>query len=159
MNDTVEQLIHNPNFKPSANAQTDIESGQVDARIVRTLLTLTEKHTINVSLIKTGHPLGPRTPGGYPNSHFYYRAVDITAVDGISIQEHGGDPAILDVGRILRGIPPQERPDHIFGPQEWHTALRYPASTGFRSDPFHNSIHVDHIHLSFETENGTENQE
>ncbi len=103
--------------------------------------------------------MGPVTPGGLVNSHYYYRAVDIVAVDGNPIAGHATDSAIVDVGRIVRHLPPQERPDHIYGPVEWHAALGYSSREGFRCDPFHNKIHADHLHLSFESETGTSNEE
>lgn len=153
------QLLALPTFRPSADARLDLESGNVDARLVEVLFVLAQEHNLDVSIIKTGHPLGPTTPGGFTNSHYYYRAVDITAVDGKSLLEYPTDQDVLAIGRILRSLPPQARPDHIFGPEAWQTSLGYTVSAGFRSDAFHNQIHADHLHLSFELETGTENQE
>ena len=153
------ELLANSTFKPSPEARADLESGQTDPRLIFVLLFLTRQHGLEVSTIKTGHPLGARTPGGFVNSHYYYRAVDISAVDGKPVAGHGADPELVSVGRMLRELAPQWRPDCIFGPAEWHAALGYPATAGFRSDPFHNQIHADHLHLSFEAETGTENQE
>ncbi|MDQ2714072.1 MAG: hypothetical protein M3Z08_04120 [Chloroflexota bacterium] len=159
LNRQVEQLLAIPAFKPSSQARADLESGNTDARLVSVLLTLAQKHALEVSTIKTGHPLGPKTPGGFVNSHYYYRAADITAIDGKSIAGHETDSDIVDVGRMLRNLLPQDRPDHIFGPEAWQAALGYASTAGFRSDPFHNQIHADHLHLSFELETGTDNQE
>jgi hypothetical protein len=159
VNGQVEQLFELSTFKPSEQAYADLASGNTDPRLVAILLALAQKHGLEISTIKTGHPLGPRTPGGFVNSHYFYRAVDIIAIDGKSIPGHETDPGIVDVGRILRGISPQDRPDYIFGPEAWHAVLKYPETAGFRSDPFHNRLHADHLHLSFESEEGTENQE
>jgi hypothetical protein len=155
----IQRLLASATFEASLSARADIESRLVDDRLIATLFALTNAHCIAVSTVKTGHPMGPTTPGGFSNSHYYYRAVDIVAVDGKPIAGHATDPAILDVGRILRHLPPQERPDHIYGPAEWHAALGYSSRSGFRSDPFHDKIHADHLHLSFESETSTSNEE
>ncbi|GER89808.1 hypothetical protein KDW_39700 [Dictyobacter vulcani] len=154
-----EQLLALPTFKPSAPALADLKSGNVDTRLVFVLLTLAQQHALDISTIKTGHPMEPKTRGGFVNSHYYYRAVDIIAIDGKSIAGHETDPDIVDVGRILRSLSPQDRPDHIFGPAAWHATLRYTSTAGFKNDPFHNQIYADHLHLSFELETGTDNQE
>src|SRR5438045_8388834 len=108
----VEHLLAMDTFKPSPGVRADLESGHVDDRIINVLLVLAKKHTLEVSVIKTGHPLGPTTPGGKNNSHYFYRAVDITAIDGKSLVGYATDPDILDVGRLLHDLPPQTRPDH-----------------------------------------------
>lgn len=158
-NRQIQRLLVIPTFKPSLQAHADLASGNTDPRLVSVLLTLASAHEIAVSTIKTGHPLGPKTPGGLVNSHYYYRAVDIVAIDEKTIVGHETDPSVVDIGRILRRLSPQARPDHIFGPGAWHAVLGYPSTAGFRNDPFHNLTHTDHLHLSFELETGTENQE
>ena len=77
----IEQLLAIPTFQPSSQALADLVSGNTDKRLIFVLLTLAQKHALDVS------------------------------------------------------------------------------TAGFRNDPFHNQIHVDHLHLSFEMETGTENQE
>jgi len=155
----VQQLLLLPTFIPSLDARADLESGRVDARLVAALTALARGHTIEVSKIKTGHPMGPTSPNGVVNSHYDYRAADIVAVAGHPIAGHATNPAVLGVGRVLRGLSPQERPDRIYGPATWHTTLRYPADTGFVSDAFHDHIHADHLHLGFATATGTANRE
>lgn len=131
----------------------------MDARLVRVLLALVHRRPIAVSLIKTGHPMGPTTPNGRPNAHYYGRAGDIVAVDGTPVAGNGAASGLVDLGRMLRAMPPEERPDSIMGPAEWHRALGDSASAGFVSDPFHDAIHADHLHLGFESESGTSNRE
>lgn len=143
------QLLALPTFRPSADARLDLASGNVDPRLVEVLLVLAQEHSLDISIIKTGHPLGPTTPGGFTNSHYYYRAVDITAVDGKSLLEYPTNPDVLAIRRILRSLSPQARPDHIFGPEAWQASLGYTASAGFRSDAFHNQILVGRaMHIS-----------
>ena len=115
----IEDLLSNPRLKPSANARADLEGGLVDPRLVRVLRALVEEHEIEVSTIKTGHPMGPTTPNGRHNSHYHGRAADITDVDGKPVRANGADPCLVEVGRILRGIPPDRRPDEMMGPADW----------------------------------------
>lgn len=155
----VAHLLVHPNLVLSADARADLEAGVVDPRLVAVLLALARKHRIEVSLIKAGHPFGPVTPGGKTNAHYYGRVADIVAVDRKPIAGNGADPGIVDVGRILRGMRPEDRPDQIMGPQAWHEALGYPRSAGFLSGPFHDAIHRDHLHVGFASESGTGNEE
>ncbi len=152
-------LLSNPNFDPSPNARTDLEHATADPRLVRILLALVERHVVEVSTIKTGHPMGPITPNGRPNPHYYGRAADITAVDGKPVRGNGADPDLVDVGRILRGIPPDRRPDEIMGPAAWQGALGYPKRAGFISDPVRDERHSDHLHVGFHRESGAANEE
>ncbi len=99
----ISALLSNPNLEPSPNARADLESGLVDPRLVGVLRALVEAHTIEVSTIRTGHPMGPTTPNGRPNPHYYGRAADVTAVDGKPVRGNGADPDVVHVGRILRG--------------------------------------------------------
>jgi hypothetical protein len=145
----VQNLLTNPRLKLSQAARADLEGGKVDARLIHVLWVLAGKHSLEVGIIKTGHPLGPRSRAGKENSHYYYRALDILAVDDKPVSSNPADPDIVDVGRILRELAPGERPDRIYGPAEWYAALNYPAAEGFISDAFHNRIHADHLHIGF----------
>lgn len=148
----VRELLSHPSFKPSKNARADLDSGAVDLRLVKVLIVLVQHHAIEVSIIKTGHPMGPTTPSSRPNDHYFYRVADIPAVDGKPVLGNGSDTSILHIGRILRRMTPQERPDQIMGPAEWHAALGLGESSGFISDAFHNAIHADHLHIGFGAE-------
>jgi hypothetical protein len=145
------ELLAHRNFTPSEPARRDLESGAVDPRLVKSLLALVQEHEIAVSVIKTGHPLGPTAPSGRINDHYYCRAADIRVVDGMSIMGNGADPRVVHVGRLLAALPVEIRPDRIMGPSDWHRCLDYTRDDGFISDPFHDRIHADHLHLGFST--------
>jgi hypothetical protein len=136
----------------SEDARVDLERGHVDDRLVDALLALIWGHEIAISVIKTGHPLGPAAPSGRENDHFFYRAADIVAVDGRPVADDPVSPGLLDVGRLLHALPPGIRPHRIFGPARWHQALGHSPADGFISDPFHDDIHADHLHLGYERE-------
>jgi hypothetical protein len=143
------ELLKSPRCKPTDDARLDLESGQVDARLVEALLALATDHEITISIIKTGHTLGATAPSGRENDHYFYRAADIIAVDGQPVADDACAPGLLGVGRILHALPPDIRPHRIYGPAGWHLALGYSAEDGFISDPFHDAIHDDHVHLGY----------
>jgi collagen type III alpha len=156
-------LLDHPNFEASPGSEGDLRSGIVDERLVAALQAITEEHAIYVSAIRTDHPFGPTIPEGYigasgvPNSHYYGRAADIAEVDGRPVEGNGTSEAVLDVGRILAGIPPGERPDEIVGPPEWQAELGYPREAGFITDPGLNAAHSNHVHVALQSGSGTVN--
>jgi hypothetical protein len=164
-----EDLLANPNFEASPQADGDLRAGIVDERLIATLQAIVKKHRIYVNVFKTGHTFGPGFPegptipigygdaGGYPNTHYFGRAVDIWEVDGAPILGCGSDPAVVDVGRMLAGIPPQQRPDVIIGPSAWNEALGYGREAGWILDEDQVALHEDHLHLGFDSAEGTSN--
>ncbi len=165
----VEELLRRPNFGATPEAAGDLESGIVDERLVTTLLTVTGKHSICVQTFKEGHfflpgvedgpliPEGYGNVGGLPNTHYYGRAADIWWVDGERVEGNGEDPAVLDVGRMLAGIPPQRRPDQIIGPPGWTKSLGYPQEAGWVLDRGQLDLHEDHLHIGYRDDTGTRN--
>jgi hypothetical protein len=141
----------------------------VDERLVAALAAVSAEHRICVDAIKEGHyflpgvPDGPRIPEGYgeagglPNTHYFGRAADIRWVNGEPVQGNATKRAVLDVGRILGGIPPGRRPDQIIGPERWARALGYRPEEGWILDPDQLELHADHLHIGYMDENGTRN--
>jgi len=160
---SAEELLRDLNFQASPGSVEDLRTGIVDERLVAALQAITEEHAIYVSAIKTDHPFGPTIPESYigasgvPNSHYYGRAADIAQVDGRPVEGNGSSEAVLDVGRILAGIPPGERPDEIVGPPEWQAELGYPREAGFVTDPGLNAAHSNHVHVGLQSDSGTAN--
>jgi len=165
----VKELLKEPNFGASPEAAGDLRAGIVDERLVVALRTITEEHRVCVDAFKEGHyfvpgvPDGPRIPEGYgragglPNTHYYGRAADIWWVDGKPVEGNATDPAVVDVGRELAGIPPQRRPDQIIGPRRWAKALGYGRERGWILDSDQLELHEDHIHLGYMYREGTRN--
>jgi hypothetical protein len=163
------KLLENPNFGASPKAVGDLEAGVVDPRLVSTLLAVTKEHRICVDTFKEGHyflpgvPDGPLIPasygdtGGLPNTHYYGRAADIRKVDGKPVRGNGTDPDILSVGEIIAGIPPQERPDQIIGPQSWTEALGRSRREGWVLDADQLRLHENHLHIGYISDDGTLN--
>ena len=155
------ELLKTRNFEASANAIDDLKAGIVDKRLVATLQTLAGQHRICVDAFKEGHYFlpgvkdGPLIPdsygeaGGLPNTHYYGRAADIRRIDGEPVRGNGTDPNILDLGRRIAGIPAQQRPDQIIGPQSWTDTLERSGEEGWILDEDQLKLHEDHIHLGY----------
>ena len=165
----VRRLLDNPNFGATPQAAGDLEAGIVDERLVAALSAVAAGHRICVDAIKEGHyflpgvPDGPRIPEGYgeagglPNTHYFGRAADVRWVNGEPVQSNATEQAVLDVGRILRGLPPGRRPDQIIGPERWARTLGYRPEAGWILDPDQLELHADHLHIGYMDENGTRN--
>ena len=163
------ELLETRNFEASRNAIGDLKGGVVDERLVATLQTVTEEHRICVDSFKEGHyflpgvPDGPLIPdsygdaGGLPNSHYYGRAVDVRRVNGKSVSGNGTDPDVLNIGEIISGIPPQQRPDQIIGPESWAKTLGRSSEEGWILDEDELKRHEDHIHIGYRSESSTSN--
>lgn len=165
-----ERLLSRPNFGATAKAAGDLESGIVDGRVISTLLAISEEHSICVQAFKDGHRFlpgvedGPTIPEGYgdsgglPNTHYFGRAADIYWINGEPIRGNGTQPAVLDVGRTLAGLPPQSRPDEIIGPPGWTEQLGYGWASGWVTGREPLELHEDHLHLGYRDETGTNNR-
>lgn len=149
MSSDLRVLLESSRLEASDVARADLESGQVDSRLVSLLARLTERHRIRVTTIKTGHPMGPRSPGGRENDHYFYRAADITAIDGCPVESDPISASLLQVGRTLMELRGAARPERVMGPAEWQRALGSGDRTGFREDEFAAAIHRDHLHVGF----------
>ena len=165
----VQRLMSRPNFGATPEAADDLKAGIVDERVISTLLTISEEHSICVQTFKEGHSFlpgvedGPTIPEGYgeagglPNTHYFGRAADIYRVDGMPVEGNGTKPAILDVGQILANIPPEQRPDQIIGPPDWTRRLGYGWAEGWILARDQLDLHEDHLHIGYRDESGTDN--
>jgi hypothetical protein len=163
------ELLETRNFEASPKAIGDLKAGVVDERLVAALQAITEEHRICVDAFKEGHyflpgvPDGPFIPEGYgdagglPNSHYYGRAVDVRRVNGKPIRGNGTDPDVQDIGEIISGIPPQQRPDQIIGPESWAKTLGRSSEEGWILDEDQLKLHEDHIHIGYIRNDGTWN--
>ena len=163
------KLLETRNFEASQRAIGDLRDGLVDERLVTTLQTVAEEHRICVDAFKEGHYFlpgvedGPLIPEGYgkagglPNTHYYGRAADIRKVNGKPVRGNGADPDVLDVGRTISDIPPQQRPDQIIGPRNWTEALDRSRGEGWILEYDQLALHEDHLHLGYTSEDETLN--
>jgi len=166
----VAALLEDPDFGASAEAVEDLRDGIVDPRLVDALLAITQKHQICVDAFKEGHYFiegvedGPFIPdeygeaGGLPNTHYHGRAADIWDVDGKAVEGNGTNEDVLSVGWMLAGMPREERPDQIIGPQNWTERLGRSRQEGWILAEDQLRLHEDHIHIGYKEEGTNKNR-
>ena len=131
------ELLASPNLILTERARADLASGAVDARLVDVLAAAVAEHRLSVSVFKTGHAKFVRGSTSVSN-HWYGRAVDVYAVDGVPVSRR--NPAARALVFTLLELP---GPPTEIG-QPWSDLLVYPGV-------FSDADHQDHLHLGFET--------
>ncbi len=128
-------LLHNPRVILSPQARADLAAGIVDERLVSLLTWISERHTITVSLFKTGH--SKYTRSGRVSHHYHGRAADIPYVDGIPVSRSSisGRNLLLQIAQLAEPL----RPDEVGHPYRGIVFL----------GGFSDSDHSGHIHLGF----------
>jgi hypothetical protein len=129
-------VLNNPRIVLSENARADLEAGLVDPRLVAILETVARRHSLAISVFKSGHSI--RTSSGSISNHFYGRAVDIYAVDGLTVSHTNGAARLLLLS--IASLPKQLRPTEL-----GHPFGNLPILGGF-SD----AAHGDHLHIGFD---------
>lgn len=131
----VAALLANPRLTLTANARGDLSAGIVDARIVAVLTLLLDKHTLAVSVFKTGHTeyVAGTDRVSY---HYYGRAVDIYEIDGQTVTPTSTTArTLVDELATITGVL---APTEVGSP----FVLSQP---GFFTD----ADHQDHVHIGY----------
>ena len=139
------RVLANPRIEVYACGRRDIESGQIDRRVLATLEYLAASGLRpTVSSLKCGH--GRLTSSGNVSEHSSGNAVDIAAINGIPIQGHQGQGSIteLAIQRLLT-LQGTLKAHQIISLMKFDGA----ASTHAMSD------HGDHVHVGWEPLFGT----
>ena len=128
-------LLENDRVALPFAAAADIRSGAVDDSVLRALTLLSQIHRLDVSVLRSGHPLRVFGTDRISN-HTEGRAVDIWAIDGRPVIESGGSPTVTDFMRAASGAGAYQ----VGGPVDLDGG-----------DPvyFADDTHQDHIHLGF----------
>lgn len=77
----VRAVLAEPRIRLPYAARADVATGAIAASVLRTLQALAESHVVDVSVVRSGHPLyvfGTSRPSDHPKGH----AVDVWALDG-----------------------------------------------------------------------------
>ena len=129
-------LLRNPRVVLTPNARVDLEAGAVDQRLVSLLTWIAERHTISITVFKTGH--SKYTRSGSISNHFNGRGADIFIVDGLPVSASNATAreVVLEIARLEGPLRPTEL-GHPFG------------ALGF-SGGFTDADHADHIHIGFD---------
>lgn len=129
-------LLENPRIILSANARADLETGVVDPLLLALLEMISRRHTLAISVFKSGHAI--RTRSGSVSNHFYGRAVDIYAVDGVGVS--ATNPAARRALLLISALPGELRP----------TELGHPFGDLKLSGGFTDADHGGHLHIAFD---------
>ncbi len=129
-------LLRNPRVVLTPNARADLEAGIVDQRLVSLLAWVAERHTISLTVFKSGH--SKYTRSGSVSNHYYGRGADIFIVDGepVSASSPSSRRLVLELDQLSGGLRPTEL-GHPFG------AIGFPGG-------FTDADHRDHLHLGFD---------
>jgi hypothetical protein len=132
----VDDLLRNPRIVLTPHARADLESGVVDQRLVSLLSWIARRHTISITVFKTGHSQFTRS--GSVSNHYVGRGADIFIVDGspVSASNVRAQEVVLEMAAVEGASRPDEL-GHPFG------------SVGFPGG-FTDSDHADHIHVGFD---------
>jgi hypothetical protein len=128
-------VLANPRIRLPFAARADVRSGGVHDSVLHTLTTLSKQHVLNVSVMKSGHPIyvfGTSRHSDHPRG----RAVDIWAIDGYPVVRPAHRALVLSVMRRASELGPWQ----VGGPVDLDGGGRK-----FFSD----RTHQDHIHLGF----------
>ena len=118
-------------------AQADLENGRIDPRVINLIAYLTARYRILVSSLRSDH--GMLTTSGNVSNHYYGRALDIAAVNGVPCTDMSYDSPCSQVGRLLVALPAGARP----------TELIYGYDLDGPGPAFAMADHRDHIHAGF----------
>ena len=121
----------------NATAANDIQSGAIDGRVINLLAMLTQRYSLLISSLKSDHDM--LTASGNISNHYYGRAFDIAAVNGVSCTDMSPTSPCSEVGRILASLPEGIMP----------TELIYGYDLDGSGPAFAMADHSDHIHAGF----------
>ena len=134
-----QQVLANPGIDIYPCGRQDIQTGQIDRRVLATLEFLeVSGFKPTVSALRCDHSL--LTSEGNVSEHFTGDAVDISQINGIPIAGHQGPGSITDetVRRLLT-LQGSMKPHQII------TLMRYPGT----DNTLAMADHYDHIHVGF----------
>ncbi len=118
----------------------DIQSGAIDPRILGIIGAISQEHTIRISSLRSDHP--KLTASGNVSNHYYGRAMDIAAIDGVACTDVSPEGPCGTIARQLGALPAGQEPTELiycFDPDG-------PTS----ANGFAQADHCDHIHVGFD---------
>ena len=141
----MQRVANNPRIQLYECGRRDVESGQIDRRVLATLEFLAASgFKPTVTSLKCGHSL--MTASGNVSHHSVGSAVDIAAVNGIPIIGHQGKGSITEM-TIQRLLTLQGTME----PHQIISLMEFEGATNTYSMP----DHADHIHVGFRPLFGT----
>jgi hypothetical protein len=115
----------------------DIQAGMLDERITGLLALMTKDHQITITALRSDH--SQMTASGNVSNHYYGRAMDIAAVDGVSCTDTSTTAPCAELGYALAGLPAPLHPSELI----------YCFDLDGIGPAFALPDHCDHIHAGF----------
>jgi hypothetical protein len=116
----------------------DLTTDAIDPRIVGLIGAITQEHQLTISALRSDH--SEYTASGYVSNHFFGRAMDIAAVDGVSCTDTAVDAPCANLARTLAYLPAPAHP----------TELIYCFDVDGPGPAFALPDHCDHVHVGFD---------
>jgi hypothetical protein len=116
----------------------DLEDGAMDPRIVGLLGAITQSHQITISALRSDH--SEYTTEGNVSNHYYGRAMDIAAVDGVPCTDTSPSAPCGELATTLSQLPAPAMP----------TELIYCYDVDGPGPAFARSDHCDHVHVGYD---------
>jgi hypothetical protein len=118
----------------------DIQSGVIDPRILGILGAISQQHTIRISALRSDH--SKFASSGNVSNHYYGRAMDIAAIDGVACTDVSPEGPCGTIARQLGALPAGQEP----------TELIYCWDPDGPANPngFAQADHCDHVHVGFD---------
>ena len=115
----------------------DIQAGLLDQRVTGLLALMTKDHQITITSLRSDH--SQMTASGNVSNHYYGRAMDIAAVDGVSCTDTSTTAPCAQLGYALAQLPAPLHP----------TELIYCFDLDGPGPAFALPDHCDHIHAGY----------
>jgi membrane-bound lytic murein transglycosylase B len=116
----------------------DLDNGAIDPRIIGLIGAITQSHQITISALRSDH--SEYTSEGNVSNHYYGRAMDIAAVDGVSCTDTAPDAPCGELATTLSQLPAPAMP----------TELIYCFDVDGPGPAFARSDHCDHVHVGYD---------
>jgi hypothetical protein len=135
--DLQDRLLHDSRVVMYSGGRHDVAAGHVDVRVLATILYLADTfHEVTVSCLVSGHRLYARP--GVVSAHIYGRAVDVAALNNVSITGHQQPGGITEQAvRSLLMLPGGMLPKQVI------------SLLGLGGPSFPLANHYDHVHVGF----------
>jgi hypothetical protein len=118
--------------------KADLDAGAIDPRVVGLLGAITQSHQITISSLRSDHSM--YTVSGGVSNHYYGRAMDIAAVDGVSCTDTAPTAPCAELAITLSQLPAPAMP----------TELIYCFDVDGPGPAFARSDHCDHVHAGYD---------
>ncbi|HWM63207.1 MAG TPA: lytic murein transglycosylase [Solirubrobacterales bacterium] len=119
-------------------AKEDLEQGRIDPRIVGLLGAISQGHQLTISSLRSDHSM--HTAEGGVSNHYYGRAMDIAAVDGVSCTDTAPTSPCAELALTFAALPAPAMP----------TELIYCFDVDGPGPAFARSDHCDHVHAGYD---------